>query len=175
MLGALAWHTGSFATSVLAYEILRQHLSLTTRLYTDTQSRVHGVIRRSAWVQCVPVYVLSSPAATAMEVPRAQAIEEREVKTDSRGLPDPLYAALPEVFRKEAPVKSQSSRVVSTCIHSFLLPPCANYAGRIQKAACLLPARCLPAPCPHAQLLSFFELLDPLIQRRLQTSLTLTK
>jgi hypothetical protein len=50
----------------------------------------------------------------------AQAIEEREVKTESR--------ALPEVSGKEAPVKSQSSCVVSS-LHTCLL------------AACPLPAR----------------------------------
>jgi hypothetical protein len=69
----------------------------------NTRSRVHGIMRMSAYLQCVRVYVLRSPATTAMEVPCAQATEEREVKTESR--------ALPEVFWKEAPVKSQSSCV----------------------------------------------------------------
>ena len=66
----------------------------------NTQARVHGTTRRPARLQRVRVYVLRPPATTAMEVSCAQAMEEREVKTESR--------AHLEVFRKEAPVKSQS-------------------------------------------------------------------
>ena len=86
----------------------------------NTSTRVHGIMRRSACLQCVRVYVLRSPATTAMEVSCAQATEEREVKTESR--------AVPEVFRTAAPVKSQPSCVVSS-LHTCL------------PAACPLPAR----------------------------------
>ena len=50
----------------------------------NTQSRVHGIMRRTACLQCVRVYVLRSPATAAMEVSCAQATEEREVKIPSR-------------------------------------------------------------------------------------------
>jgi hypothetical protein len=50
----------------------------------NTQLRVHGIMRRTACLQCVRVCVLRSPATAAMEVSCAQATEEREVKIQSR-------------------------------------------------------------------------------------------